>query len=109
MGVKEAITRALCSVTGLEKMEEDLVENQVGRLSKGIQQLQKRIAELKLQIVLRSPQEVREETMRSTVERIKALSLECKQLSSKSSHTYECSSEDPELRTLESQLQEENK
>jgi hypothetical protein len=56
-----------------------------------------------------TPQEVRdqrEETARSAVERIKALALECKQLSSRSVQTYERLAEDPELRTLESQLQE---
>jgi hypothetical protein len=56
-----------------------------------------------------TPQEVRdqrEETARSAVERIKALALECKKLSSRSAQTYEHLAEDPELRTLESQLQE---
>ena len=37
---------------GLEKMEEDLVENQVGRLVESIQQIQQRIAKFELQIVL---------------------------------------------------------
>jgi hypothetical protein len=48
----------------------------------------------------------KEETARSAVERIKALALECKQLSSLSAQTYECLVEDPKLRTLESQLHE---
>jgi hypothetical protein len=87
------------------------VESQVGKLVESIQQLQQRVAELELQVVPSTPQEVRdqrEETSRSTVERIKALALECKQLSSQSAQTYECLAEDPELRTLESQLQEES-
>ena len=48
----------------------------------------------------------REETTQSAVERIKALALECTKLNSRSAHTYEHLAEDPELRTLESQLQE---
>jgi hypothetical protein len=40
IGVKEAVPRALRSVMTLEKMEEDPVENQVGRLAEAIQQLQ---------------------------------------------------------------------
>jgi hypothetical protein len=38
--VKEAVTRALCFVMGLEHMEEHPVESQVGKLAKSIQQLQ---------------------------------------------------------------------
>jgi hypothetical protein len=97
-------------VTGLEQMEEDPVENQVVKLVEAIQQLQQRVAELELQTVPSTPQEVRdqrEETARSTVQRIKALALECKQLSSRSAQNYERLTEDPELKTLESQLQEE--
>jgi hypothetical protein len=91
-------------------MEEDPVENQVVKLVEAIQQLQQRVAELELQVVPSTPQEVRdqwEETSRSTVQRIKALALECKQLSSRSAQNYERLTEDPELKTLESQLQEE--
>lgn len=90
-------------------MEEDPVESQVGKLTEAIQQLQARIVELELQALPSTSQEVRdqrEETTRSAVERIKALALECKQLSSRSAHTYERLAEDLELRTLESQLQE---
>jgi hypothetical protein len=109
MGVKEAVTRALRSVSGLAQIEEDTVESQVEKLVEAIQQLQARVVELELQAVPSTPQEVRdqrEETARSTVERIKALALECKKLSSRSAQTYERLAEDPELRTLESQLQE---
>jgi hypothetical protein len=59
------------------------MESQVGKLVEAIQQLQARVAELELQAVPSTPQEVqdqREETARSAVERIKALALECKNL-----------------------------
>jgi chromosome segregation ATPase len=107
--VKEAVNRALHSVTGLEKRKEDPVENQVAKLVEAIQQLQQRIADLELQTVPSTLQDVRDQreaTARSAVERIKALALECKQLSSRSAQTYERLTEDPELKTLESQLQE---
>jgi hypothetical protein len=58
IGVKEAVTRALHSVTGLEQMEEDPVESQVGKLVEAIQQLQQRVTELELQAVPSTPQEV---------------------------------------------------
>jgi len=48
----------------------------------------------------------REATAQSVVERIKALTMECKQLSDCSAHIYECLTEDHKLRALESQLQE---
>jgi hypothetical protein len=48
-----------------------------------------------------------EETTQSEIQRIKALALECKQPSSRSANTYKHLAEDLELRTLESQLQEE--
>jgi hypothetical protein len=70
------------------------------------------VTELELQTVPSTPQEVRDQreaTAWSTVERIKALVVECKQLSSHSAQTYEHLTEDPELKTLESQLQEEKK
>jgi monomeric isocitrate dehydrogenase len=105
MGIKEAVTRALLSMSSLVQIEEDTMEIQVGKLAEAIQQLQARIAELELQAVPSTPQEVRdqrEETVRSAVERIKALALECKQLSSRSAQTYERLAKDPELRTLES-------
>jgi hypothetical protein len=43
---------------GLEQMEEDLVESQVGKHAEAIQQLQQRIEELELQVVPSTPQEV---------------------------------------------------
>jgi hypothetical protein len=53
--VKEAVNKALCSVTGLEKKEEDPMEHKVGKLVEAIQQLQQRITYLELQIVPSTP------------------------------------------------------
>jgi chromosome segregation ATPase len=94
---------------GLAQIEEETTESQVGKLTEAIQQLQARVAELELQAVPSTLQEVRdqrEETARSAVERIRALASECKKLSDRSAQTYEHLAEDPELRTLEAQLQE---
>jgi hypothetical protein len=44
IGVKEEVTGGIFSVTGLEQMEEDSVEIQVGKLIEAIQQLQHRVA-----------------------------------------------------------------
>jgi hypothetical protein len=90
--VKEAVNRALRSVMGLEKKEEEPVEHQVAQLVEAIQQLQQRITDLELCTVPNTPQDVRDQreaTARSTVERIKALTMECKQLSDRSAQTYE--------------------
>jgi hypothetical protein len=79
----------------------------VGKLTEAIQQLQARITELEIQAVPSTPQEVhdqREEATKSTVGRIKVLTSECKKLSDRSAQTYECLTEDPELRKLEAQL-----
>jgi VIT1/CCC1 family predicted Fe2+/Mn2+ transporter len=46
--VKEAVSRALRSVTGLEKKVEEPVEHQVAQLEEAIQQLQQRITDLEL-------------------------------------------------------------
>jgi hypothetical protein len=51
----------------------------------------------------------REETARSAVERIRALALECKQLSNQSAQNYEHLAEYLELRIFEAQLQEVKK
>jgi hypothetical protein len=48
-------------VTGLEKKEEDPVENQVARIVETIQQLQQRIIDLELQTVPSTPQDVRDQ------------------------------------------------
>jgi hypothetical protein len=58
IGVREVVTRALHSVPGLEQMEEETTESQVGKLIEAIQQLQERVAELELQAVSSTPQEV---------------------------------------------------
>jgi predicted nucleic acid-binding Zn-ribbon protein len=107
VGVKQAVNGALCSVTGLEKKVKDQVENQVVQLVEAIQQLQQRIADLELQTVPSTSQDVRgqrEATARSTNERIRSLALECEQLSNRSAQNYERLTEDPELKTLESHL-----
>jgi phage shock protein A len=88
---------------------EEPVEQQVAQLAEAIQQLQQRITDLELRTVPSTPQDVRDQreaTARSTVERIKAFTMECKQLSDRSAQTYERLTEDPELKALESQLQE---
>jgi uncharacterized protein YaaN involved in tellurite resistance len=55
VGVKEAVSRALHSMTGLEKKEEDPVEHQVEKLAEAIQQLQQRIIDLELRTVPSTP------------------------------------------------------
>jgi hypothetical protein len=107
--VKEVVRRALRSVPGLAQEEHEAVEVQVMKLVEAIQQLQARVTELEIQAVPSTPQEVcdqREEAAKSAVGRIRALTSECKQLSDRSAQTYECLTEDPELRKLEAQLQE---
>jgi hypothetical protein len=81
----------------------------VTQLEEVIQQLQQCIMDLELRTVPETPQEIRdlrEATARSTVDRLKTLALECKQLSTRSAQTYETLTENPELQTLEAQLQE---
>jgi hypothetical protein len=103
--VREAVPRALRYVSILAQMEEETIESQVGKLTEVIQQLQERVAELELQAMSNTLEEVRdqrEENVRSAVERIKAFPSKCKKLSARSVQTYECLAEDRELRTLES-------
>jgi hypothetical protein len=85
---------------GLEKKEEDPMENQVTNLVEAIQQLQQRIIYLELKTVW----DQREATDQSAVERINTFAKECKQLSDRSAQTYEKLTKDPKLKTLESQL-----
>jgi uncharacterized protein YaaN involved in tellurite resistance len=61
VGFKEAVNKALRSVTGLEKMKEDPMENQVANLVEAIQHLQQRVVELELQTVPSTPQKVRDQ------------------------------------------------
>jgi uncharacterized protein YaaN involved in tellurite resistance len=61
VGVKEVVNRALHSVTGLEKKEEEPVEHQVAQLAEIIQQLQQRITDLELRTVPSTPQDVRDQ------------------------------------------------
>jgi chromosome segregation ATPase len=107
--VKEAVSRALHSVTVIEIKVEDRVTQQVEKLTEVIQQLQQHIADLELRAVPETPQDVRDQreaTARSAVERIKSLAMECKKLIDHSAQTYEKLTENPELKALESQLQE---
>jgi hypothetical protein len=109
IAIKEEVTRALLSMPGLAQEEPDSTEMQVGKLSEAIQQLQERVMELEIQTVPSTSQEVcdqREEAARNTVEIIRALASECKKLSDRNAHTYECLVEDLELRKLEAQLHE---
>jgi hypothetical protein len=106
--VQEWVHRALRSVTLLEVQIEERVPQQVAQLEGVIQQLQQCIADLELRTVPETPQEIRdlrEATARSAVDRLKSFSLEYKQLSSRSTQTYESLTESPELQALESQLQ----
>jgi hypothetical protein len=103
--VKEMINRALCSVTVVEVKAEDRVPQQVAQLEEVIQQLQHCITDLELRTVPKTPQDVRDQreaTARSAVERIKALTLECKQLINHSALTYQRLAKSPKLRALES-------
>jgi hypothetical protein len=107
--VKEAVSRALRSMTSLEQKVEELVEQQVVHLVEAIQQRQQRILDMELRTIPSTPQDVRyqrEAIAQNAVERIKALAMECKQLSDRNDQTYEQLTEDPELKALESQLQE---
>jgi len=82
--VREVVTRALHSVSGLAHVEEETIESLVGKLIEAIQQLQARVVELEIQAVSSTLQEVRdqrEETIRSAVEKIKVLGLEFNQSS----------------------------
>jgi hypothetical protein len=107
--VKEVVSKALRSVSGLAQEEHEAVEVQVMKLVEAIQQLQERVTELEIQVVPSTPQEVRdqrEEAAKSAVERIKALTSECKQLSNRSVQTYEHLTEDTSLGSWKHSLQE---
>jgi hypothetical protein len=98
IGIEEVVNRSFLSVTGLEQKAEEPIERQVMKLVEVIQQLQQRVMELELQAIPSTPQEEhdqREMTARSTVERIKALTEECKQLSRRSAQIYENLTENP--------------
>jgi hypothetical protein len=102
--VKEAVTKSLRSVSGLAQEEPESTDMKVGKLAEAIQQIQEWIMDLDVQAVMRTPQEVhdqREEATKKEVERIRAFSSECKQLSDQSAQTYKRLVEDPELRKLE--------
>jgi hypothetical protein len=94
-------------MSGLAQEEEESAKIQVGKLIESIQQLQARVMELEIQVVLSTLQELcdqREEIAKSPVEIIRELALECKKMSDQGAQTYECLGEDPKLRKLEAQL-----
>jgi hypothetical protein len=101
------VNRALRSVTIVEVKAEERIPQQVVKLEEVIKQLQQCIEYLELRAVPETPQDVRDQreaTTRSTVERLKALYRECKQLSNHSAQTYENLAKNLELQALESQL-----
>jgi hypothetical protein len=107
--VKEAVNRALRSVTVVEIKAEDRVIQQVDQLIETIQKQQQRIADLELHVVPETPQDVRDQreaTARNVVDKLKALAREYKQLRNRSAQTYEKLIENTELQALESQIQE---
>jgi hypothetical protein len=64
---------------------------------------------MELHTVLEAPKDIRdlrEATACNTVGRLKALELGCKQITSKSTHTYYTLTKNLEFQALESQLQE---
>jgi hypothetical protein len=58
--VKEAVNRALLSMTGLEPQAKDRVTRQVEHIIEAVQQLQQRIIDLELCIIPDTPQYVRD-------------------------------------------------
>jgi hypothetical protein len=96
-------------MTVVEVKDEERVPHQVEQLEEVIQQLQQCITDLELRTMPETPQDIRylrEATAHNTVDRLKALASECNNLSNNSAQTYENLTENPELQTLESQLQE---
>jgi hypothetical protein len=103
------VNKELRFVTVVKVNTEEQVPQQVAQLEEVIQQLQQCIGDLELHAVLETPQDVRdlrEATAHNGVDKLKYISLECKQLSNRSAQTYENLTENPELQALESQLQE---
>jgi hypothetical protein len=77
------------------------------KLVEVIQQLQQRVVELDLQAMLSTPQEERDRweiTSHNIVERIKEITEECKQLSTRSAQIHESLKKNPELHKMESEL-----
>jgi hypothetical protein len=84
----------------------------VAQLEEVIQQIQRRIVDLEICTMPKTPQEIRdlrEATSRSAVGQLKNFALECKELSTRSTQTYENLTENPELQALEAHLQEAKK
>ena len=85
-------------MTVIEVKIEERVPQQVAQIEEVIQQLQQRIADLELCTVPETPQEIRdlrEATARSAVVRLQTFALECKQLSARSTQTYENFTDNP--------------
>jgi hypothetical protein len=79
-------------VTVIEVKVEEQVPKQVVQLEEVIQQLQQCIEDLELRTILETPQDVRDQreaTSSSVVERLKSLTMECKQITNHSALTYE--------------------
>jgi hypothetical protein len=96
-------------MTVVEVQTKERVPQQVTQLEEVIQKLQKRIADIELCAVPETPQEIRDQreiTSSNIIDKLKALALECKKLSSHNAQTYENLTKNPELYKLESQLQE---
>jgi hypothetical protein len=95
---QERVHKALRSVTIIEVKMEDHLPQQVTQLEAVIQQLQQCIMDLELRTMPETPQEIRdlrEATARSAVDRLKTLASECRQLSTRSTQTYETLAENP--------------
>jgi hypothetical protein len=93
----------------LEIKAEDRVTQEVNQLTEAIQQLQQCISYLELRTIPETPQDIRdqrEETTQSVVERLKDLTLKYKKLIVHSAQSYEQLMKNPELKALESHLQE---
>jgi hypothetical protein len=97
---KERVNIALLYVNIVEVQTKEQVTQQVAQMEEVIQKLHQCIADLELCIVPETPQEIRDQreaTSHSGVDRLKSLSLECKQLSNQSAHTYEKLTKNPKL------------
>jgi hypothetical protein len=107
--IKELVSKALPSMIVVDVQRKEWVPQPVEQLEGVIQKLQQHITDLELHTVPETPQEIkdqREITAHKAVDRMIALDLECKKLSSHNTQTYENLTENPELYKLESHLQE---
>jgi hypothetical protein len=108
--VKEVVTKSLRFVLGLAQEESESTKIQVGKLARSHSTTSSKSNGAGNPSSVDHSQEVcdqREEAAINVVERIITLASKCKQLSDRSMQTYERLVEDPEMRKLEGQLQEE--